>query len=420
MSSFVDRRINGRHKSAENRHRFMQRYKEQIRRSVANAVSNRSIKDMDQGEKIRIPSKDLHEPKFGIGSGGQRHIIHTGNQDFIPGDKIQRPEQGQGGGSQASQDGEGEDDFAFELSREEFLDLFFADLALPNLIKEKLAKTEATKSVRAGFSTTGIPTHINVVRSLRQALGRRLAVGAPTKDKIEVAEDELLTLEKATPRDDEKIKALLEKISGLKHRLEIMPFLDPLDLRYNNRVKQPKPTTQAVMFCLMDVSGSMDEPKKEIAKRFFILLYLFLSKSYENVEVVFIRHHTSAKEVDEQEFFYSRETGGTVVSSALEMMRDIITSRYSPEDWNIYGAQASDGDNWNNDSPVCRDILNNDIMPNAQYFAYVEIMPRHHQSLWEAYLTLKGTHPFFAMQSIDDMKDIYPVFRELFKRKTMV
>src|SRR3989338_6106597 len=129
------------------------------------------------------------------------------------------------------------------------------------------------------------------------------------------------------------------------------------------------------MFCVMDVSGSMDEAKKEIAKRFFILLYLFLTKNYETIELVFIRHHTTAKEVNEKEFFYSRETGGTVVSSALELMRDIILYRYSSADWNIYGAQASDGDNWNNDSPRCADILMRDIMPYVQYFAYVEIMP---------------------------------------------
>ena len=167
----------------------------------------------------------------------------------------------------------------------------------------------------------------------------------------------------------------------------------------------------------MDVSGSMDEAKKSIAKRFFILLYLFLQKSYDKIDLVFIRHHTTAKEVDEKEFFYSRETGGTVVSSALECMRDILQTRYNSDEWNIYAAQASDGDNWNADSPLCQSILSNDIMPYIQYFAYVEIMPRHHQSLWRAYQAIKSIYPKFAIQSIDSFQEIYPVFHDLFKRK---
>ena len=163
----------------------------------------------------------------------------------------------------------------------------------------------------------------------------------------------------------------------------------------------------------------MDEPKKDIAKRFFILLYLFLTKNYEKIELVFIRHHTSAKEVNEHDFFYSRETGGTVVSSALELLYKTIEARYPTNAWNIYVAQASDGDNWNADSPYCLELLKEKIMPLLQYYAYIEIMPRHHQSLWEVYLQVKALYSNFAMENIDNVTDIYPVFRELFKRKTV-
>ena len=171
------------------------------------------------------------------------------------------------------------------------------------------------------------------------------------------------------------------------------------------------------MFCLMDVSGSMNQAMKDMAKRFFILLYMFLKRNYEKIEVVFIRHHTSAKEVDEEEFFYSRETGGTIVSSALKMMRDIMKDRYPADEWNIYGAQASDGDNWNDDSPTCREILIKDILPQVQYYSYIEINPRRHQALWREYETIEATVAHFAMQQISDPGDIYPVFRELFQRK---
>lgn len=183
-------------------------------------------------------------------------------------------------------------------------------------------------------------------------------------------------------------------------------------------IKQPVPRSKAVMFCIMDVSGSMDQATKDIAKRFFILLYLFLQRNYEKTEIVFIRHHTSAKEVDEDEFFHSRETGGTVVSSALRLMQEIIQDRYSPEQWNIYGAQASDGDNWGEDSDVCRDILIDELLPNCQYFSYIEITNNEHQALWNVYETIHDQYPdSFALQHIRGVGDIYPVFRELFHKK---
>lgn len=397
----------------------MQRFKKQIQESVRQAISGRSIKEVDEsGEKITIPAKDISEPSFSYGDGGVRNIILPGNKDFIPGDLIKRPQRGAGrGGSQASNSPEeGLDDFAFEISKEEFLELFFEDLALPNLVKTQIAKIPSYKMIRAGFSSEGIPANINIARSLKDALGRRIALSGPKKAKIEELEKELTNLLAKDPMSP-RVEEIRKEIAHLKQRIEKIPFIDPFDLKYNYRVRKSIPTTSAVMFCLMDVSGSMDEAKKDIAKRFFILLYLFLTRTYENVEVVFIRHHTSAKEVDEQEFFYSRETGGTVVSSALELMKEVMMTRYPTSDWNIYAAQASDGDNWNNDSPRCRDLLINDILPYVQYFAYVEIMPRHHQSLWEAYLGVKEQCPQFAMQNIEEVKDIYPVFRALFKRQ---
>jgi uncharacterized sporulation protein YeaH/YhbH (DUF444 family) len=215
-----------------------------------------------------------------------------------------------------------------------------------------------------------------------------------------------------------KIAQLREEISKLKIRLEKIPFIDTFDLRYNHHIKVAKPSAQEVMFCIMDVSGSMSQVTKDMAKRFFLLLYLFLKRNYKKIEVVFIRHHTSAKEVDEEEFFYSRETGGTIVSSALKLMNEIIQSRYPAEQWNIYGAQASDGDNWSDDSPLCQKILEEQLLPALQYFSYIEITPRQHQALWLAYEEVLASHPdHFAMQQIIEPSDIYPVFRELFARK---
>jgi uncharacterized protein len=304
------------------------------------------------------------------------------------------------------------------LTQEEFLDVMFEDLELPNLIKRQLKGTDSFKRVHAGFSHDGVPAKLNVVRSLRVAKARRIALTGSARHRVIALEDDLVLAEGAG--DEVTSRRIKNELSELRRRIKRVPFLDTYDLRYNLHLKQPLPTSKAVMFCLMDVSGSMDQHIKELAKRFFLLLYLFLKRNYERTEIVFIRHHTLAKEVDEQEFFYSRETGGTVVSSALKLMTEVIAARYSPSEWNIYGAQASDGDNWNDDSPVCVDVLKKGILPFVQYFSYVEITRRDPQALWLEYEKLaEGLPDRFAQRRIADMSDIYPVFRELFQKKVV-
>ena len=421
MSNFIDRRLNGRNKSTVNRSRFIRRYKSQLKRSVADAVNKRSITDMDSGERVGIPSKDISEPLFHHGHGGTRDLVHPGNREFMPGDRIQRPEDGGAGGTgrgSAGNSGQGEDDFVFELSREEFMDLLFEDLELPNLVRNQLIGTTEFKPVRAGFTTDGAPANIDVVRSLKGAVARRTALGAPHRTRIRELEEEIdVLLTTGVDEEDARILDMREEIDRLKTRIAALPFIDTFDLRFQAFTKQPEPTSKAVMLCIMDVSGSMDQMRKNLAKRFFILLYLFLQRAYEKIDVVFIRHHTIAQEVDEQEFFYSRETGGTVVSSALNLAYDVLCERYDSGVWNIYCAQASDGDNWDSDSTICREILSDKLMPLMRYYAYVEITPRQHQSLWYSYQEVKALHPHFAMQQIDGAQDIYPVFRELFKRQ---
>ncbi|WP_417513088.1 YeaH/YhbH family protein [Marinobacter sp.] len=427
MTHIVDRRLNGKNKSAVNRERFLRRYRHHIKKAVSDAVHRRSITDIERGESVSIPTRDIDEPVFHHGQGGHREMVHPGNREFVAGDRLPKPEggggQGQGQG-QASPDGEGMDEFAFQITQEEFLNFLFDDLELPNLVRKKLKDTETFNYVRSGFSTQGVPAKLDVVRSLRGAHARRLGLGGARKKKIRELEAQLADL-KSAPADldaafshEDQIKVLEDEIARLKANVKRIPFIDEIDLRYRQHLKQPKPATSAVMFCLMDVSGSMTQMHKDTAKRFFILLYLFLKKNYKKIDVVFIRHHTSAKEVDEDEFFYSRETGGTIVSSALKLMHKIIESRYSPAEWNIYAAQASDGDNWNDDSPVCGKLLTESILPLVQYFAYVEITPQDHQMLWYEYERVQERFPeSFAQQQIADPGEIYPVFRRLFERK---
>jgi uncharacterized sporulation protein YeaH/YhbH (DUF444 family) len=420
MTYLIDRRLQGKNKSAVNRERFLRRYKGQIKDAVGRAIKGRSITDIENGEKVSIPVKDVNEPSFGHAHGGVWEVVNPGNQEYQKGDLINRPKGGGGSGRgrAGNSDQTTEDDFIFELSREEFMNYFFEDLELPHMIKTQLTATTEFKPQRAGYTVSGTPSNIHVLRSLRGALGRRIAVGGSSRKRLIEAERELEELLVAgAPLDDPRVMELKKLVHHLHTRLLAIPFIDPFDLRYSNRIKVPKPMTQAVMFCIMDVSGSMDEQRKDTAKRFFILLYLFLKRVYDKIEVVFIRHHTAASEVDENEFFHSRESGGTVVSSALHLLNKILDERFGGGSWNAYVAQASDGDNWDNDSVLCRQLLVNTIMPKVQYYTYVEITDGPPQNLWEQYAQVPEYHQHFAMQKIVTPADIYPVFRELFKKQ---
>ncbi|MBI5275610.1 MAG: YeaH/YhbH family protein [Burkholderiales bacterium] len=418
LHQVIDRRLSGKNKSIGNRERFLRRYKDQIRDAVRKAVGDRSIRDIEEGADISLPRRDVSEPVFGHAPGGSRELVHPGNEEYVRGDRIQRPQGGGAGGSGsgASPDGQGEDEFVFRISREEFMQYFFDDLALPRLIRTQLlADVPEFKLRRAGFVSEGNPTSLHVVRSMRVGLARRIAMGGDPRKELKQAEERLAALVAGNAPQAETDKVAAE-IEELKLRLKRVPFLDPFDLRYRNRVREPKPTSKAVMFCLMDVSGSMDEARKDLAKRFFILLYLFLSRHYEKTEVVFIRHHTQAAEVTEDEFFHATESGGTVVSSALTMMYDIIRQRYTSSEWNIYGAQASDGDNWQQDSSKCRELLDGRILPLVRYYAYVQVADED-QNLWEEYTRVRDANPHFAMQKIVTPSQIFPVFRELFRKE---
>jgi hypothetical protein len=418
LHQVIDRRLSGKNKSIGNRERFLRRYREQIKEAVRKAVGDRSIRDIEEGADITLPKRDVSEPTFGHAPGGSREMVHPGNQEYVRGDRIQRPQGGGGGGSGgqgASQDGQGEDDFVFRISREEFMNYFFDDLALPRMIRTQLlADVPEWKYRRAGYVSEGNPTSLHIVRSMRTGLARRIAMGGDSRVELRQALNDVEEAERRGESEKE-LERLRAVVAELKARVKRVPFLDPFDLRYRNRVKEPQPTSKAVMFCLMDVSGSMDESRKDLAKRFFILLYLFLSRHYEKTEVVFIRHHTQAAEVTEDEFFHATESGGTVVSSALTLMNEIIRARYMGSEWNIYGAQASDGDNWQQDSSKCRELLDNKILPLVRYYAYVQVADED-QNLWEEYTRVRDANPHFAMQKIVTPSQIFPVFRDLFKK----
>jgi uncharacterized sporulation protein YeaH/YhbH (DUF444 family) len=278
---------------------------------------------------------------------------------------------------------------------------------------------------QAGFSVSGPPARISVPRTLKHSMSRRIALKRPKAQEIEALREEIERLEREGGHFDE-LQALRADLEKRVLRSKRIPYIDPVDVRYRRLESTPKPIAKAVMFCLMDVSGSMNEHMKDLAKRFYSLLYLFLNRRYEHVDVVFIRHTHEAQEVDEQTFFYSRETGGTVVSTALFKMMDIVRDRYPVSDWNIYAAQASDGDNTSSDNAVVLGQLRDVILPICQYYAYVEVGMDDEEehpgagepstNLWRAYRRIPDSMPF-AMRKVRHRRDIYPVFRELFARR---
>jgi hypothetical protein len=425
--NIIDRRPNPKGKSLANRQRFIERAKDEVKRSLVDALKRRKLGETEGGEKISIPTRGIREPSFqNARHGGNRDYVVPGNKQFIVGDKIERPKggAGDGRGKAGNSDNGEQDSFEFVLSKGEFLDLFFDDLELPELVKTNLKETEATQLTRAGYSIDGTPANFNLRRTMRNSLARRISLNRPTPSQIDAIRRQL---EVAHAADDfESAAQSQHDLDSAVRRAKRFAFIDPLDVRYNRFDRVPKPITQAVMFCLMDVSGSMTEAMKDLAKRFFLLLHVFLTKRYKHLDIVFIRHTSNAEEVDEDTFFHSRETGGTIVSTALEEMLRIVRDRYPPGSWNIYAAQASDGDNFSEDGERCAQLLANDLLPISQYFAYIEVgadatlrhgFPSPPTDLWRTYAELAPLHSNFALRRVAEPSQIFPVFHELFAKR---
>ncbi|QFY63969.1 YeaH/YhbH family protein (plasmid) [Rhizobium grahamii] len=434
MPNFIDRRLNPKDKSLGNRQRFLKRAREELKRAIKDQVKSDRIVDVDAAHGVPIPTRGAGEPTFrpSFGSGKRQHVL-PGNRDYSAGDRLTKPEAGAGGIGKGAGRGESEDEFHFILSREEVLDLFFEDLELPDMIKLNLKETVTFKPHRVGFTTAGTPTNINIGRTMRNSFGRRIALQRPSEKQIRAVADEIALLESeqlVSAQTNKRLRALRDELALLEKRRKRISYVDPVDVRFNRFERQPLPNANAVMFCLMDVSASMGEREKDLAKRFFVLLHLFLKRRYKRIDIVFIRHTDEAREVDEETFFYSKQSGGTVVSTALEEMLRIIEERYPADLWNIYAAQASDGDNTSGDSDRCAALLRQEVMRLCQYYAYVEIIDERETeifgstdngtSLWRAYRTVDGEIPNFQMARIARPANIYPVFRKLFTRQAAV
>lgn len=427
----IDRRLNPKGKNLGNRQRFLKKINTSVKQAIKNAIKNNKIEDMGSSNSVKIPAGDISEPSIIIDpKTGIRRTVRAGNDQFIEGDKIKKPEGGSSGsgGPEGSPQGNGDDEFVFILNKDEFLNYFFEDLELPDLEKKDIIKILSSSYKHSGYTNEGNPANLDVSRSYYSSLIRRVALKRPSKEEIEELEKQLEELLSNKNKDNKLIEITTLKLDELKRKRKRIPYFDNMDLRYKFFKKQPEPSTNAVMFCILDVSASMDETKKEWAKKFFVLLYLFLQRFYNQVDIVFIRHHDKAEEVDEETFFKGTGTGGTVVSSALELIKNIINERYNKAYWNIYAGQVSDGDNYTSDNPKVQELLG-ELLPKMQYYAYVQIstqmtemnrfyaMAATSNNLWGVFTTMTKEYKNLNLKHITNNTEIWPVFRELFKKK---
>jgi hypothetical protein len=384
--SITDNRKFTKHKHLDNRNRFLERHKEYIKDQVDQIASKRHLKNMDKKAKIKLDkSKSTSEPTFTYDRKLSKNtIVLPGNNKYLRRDTIRKPS-GSSSGSGGS--GESEDEFEFWISPQEFIEIYFSDMELPDYIKKSLVADTIWEWRRKGYTKVGIPARLSIRKTFEAAIARKIATRSSGKVPV---------------------------------------YLDDIDLRYKRFEKEPKPVIKAVMFCLMDVSGSMGEHEKTLAKKFFVLLNLFLHKCYENVDVIFIRHTTVAEECDEKTFFHSTESGGTCISPALELANEIIDERYDPNKYNIYIAQCTDGDNFTVDTPKCEEPLEA-LLNKVQYFVYVQISPEGYRKYGLEALK-EYSHCMVAVQKIFhnfktgllfDSTGVFPVLHELFKRKGM-
>jgi uncharacterized sporulation protein YeaH/YhbH (DUF444 family) len=406
----VDRRLAGKGKNTGNVERFRHRYRDQIKKAAEDALRGSNVGGIKDTE-VRIPQKDMAQPVFQhAAKGGIKEIVHPGNQEYYKGDKIKRPNPQSGQGKGNGMDGVDFDDFTYHLSREEILRILFDDAGLPNMFKEHLLGENVFKFKPAGIVQSGTPNNLHIVRSMRNALGRRIALDSPRKRELEN-----LSLQFDEAANDEDRQLIQNRIDDLLSKPKA-PYIDPIDLRYRNRAKVPQPKAKAVVFWMMDVSGSMEQQQKADAKFFFTLMDMMLKSEYEDVEIVRIRYHVHAKECDEQEFFYGKETGGTYVSSALELMKTIIETRYSPNEWNIYGSLASDGDTgpWADDKKIVE--LMPQIMKLCQHFFYIELKDRENE-LGTLLNKTVGKDKNFSMKTQVNRQNLFGVFKQFFAQR---
>jgi hypothetical protein len=436
---FVDRRKTGRGKSLNNRQKLLDRIKESIRQSKPEDIDAGGVEALPKGGKaqtnpVKIARDALHEPGYHYDRAtGERDVVLVGNDAWERGDKF--PVSGGGGKGQGNGNGsgpgdDGEDDFVINISRDEFFNVYFEDCELPDLQETAEKEMPDARWKPAGFQKEGNAAQLSVIRSYRNSIGRRRALGADSYAEIEELQKELEELEatlESNPLNavaSSRHLAVTTRIKELKDKISGIPNFEKVDLRYRKSEKVQVKSADAVLVMVMDISGSMDEDKKRIARKFFTLQYAFIKRKYPNTDLVFIAHTDTPEEMTEEEFFSTRKSGGTVVSTALALANSIISTRYDSVQTNIYLSYSSDGDNWEDDNPkVIDELENKGLLSKLRHAVYTQVGQSFSadfysgQNLWNVMQSVAKTNPKMHAMKIAYDGEVFAAFKKVYGKK---
>ena len=386
---FVDRRKTGRGKSISNRQKLLRRIRDSIKNSNPEDIDSDGIagsspqKNSANNNPVHVARDALSEPTFRYGSSvGEREVVLIGNDEFLKGDDFPLDSDDEGASAGGPGD-DSEDDYVINISRSEFFDVFFEDCELPDLIDNHERVLPQATMKPAGFQKSGNPGQLSVIRSYKNSMGRRLAITREARDEIEALEKERDVID-ALFKDlywvdpfgvnGARLIEIEDRLEELRGKVSSVEIFEDVDLRYRKSEKVQVKTADAVFIMIMDVSGSMDEDKKRIARKFFSLQYAFIKRKYPQTDLVFIAHTENPYEMTEEEFFTTRLSGGTVVSPSLELAHNIIKDRYDALQTNIYLSYASDGDNWEEDNAVVKDeIQSRGLLSKLRHMVYAQV-----------------------------------------------
>ncbi len=374
-------------RSAGDRLRHRQKVRESIRENIADIIAEESIIGKDRDRVIKVPLRGIKEYRFVFGDNAAG--AGQGEGETQEGQVVGKAGQQPGKGDDMAGDRPGVDYYETEVTLEELIEIMFEDLELPNLERRALREVISERSSRRkGYRHVGIRVRLDKRRTAKQRVMRMLASGRGPRQMAEAA--------------------ALEGNVGEERRF---PFHKD-DLRYKHIEIDTREESNAVVICVMDTSGSMDTMKKYLARSFFFLLYQFVSTRYRNVEIVFIAHHTEAREVTEEEFFHKGESGGTFISSGYQKALEIIAERYHPSLWNVYAFHCSDGDNFESDNPAALKAAE-ELAKLCNLFGYGEIKPlgsRYYESsMLNVFRRIQS--PNFHTVLIERKEDIWPSFK---------
>ena len=380
-------------RSARDRARHRQKIRESIRDNIADILAEESIIGRDKDKIIKVPIRSIKEYRFIYGENSPG--VAQGNGDSKPGDVVGRGDPGQPDASGQAGDTPGVDAFETDVTLEELIDIMFEDLELPELQRKALKQIKSDKATkRHGVRKEGIRARLDKRRTAKNRIKRKFAVTNRDGETEQETDDEF-------PARDPN---------------ERFPFHDD-DMRYYHITTDTKMQSNAVVICIMDTSGSMGTVKKYLARSFYFLLYQFVRLKYQEVELVFIAHHTEAKEVSEQEFFHKVESGGTYISSGYQKALDVIQERYHPSLWNVYAFHCSDGDNFYSDNERALQSAQ-ELCDVCNLFGYGEIKPSgsayYSGSMLDVFNAIDKTN--FQAIVIEKKEDLWDGFRKFMMR----